>query len=472
MKAIKTEIPGVVLLEPEVFGDARGYFMERFSQRRFDELVGPVRFVQDNESKSRYGVVRGLHFQKGEYAQAKLVSVVRGRVLDVAVDIRRGSPTFGRHVAALLDGENKRQLFIPRGFAHGFAVLSDEAVFQYKCDNYYAPGSEGGIAWDDPALAIDWRLPAGEILLGERPPAPEAGRRTGTFRIRQTMNILVTGANGQLGREMQRLSAVSPNNYTFTDVAELDVTDAGAVRQAVAQTRAEVIVNCAAYTNVERAEEDEAAADRLNRGAAENLARAAEANGATLIHVSTDYVFDGTAHLPYTEDAPTAPLGVYGRTNLAGERAVAESGCKYLTFRTAWLYSEYGNNFLKTMLRLTAEKERLNVVFDQAGTPTYAGDLAMTIFSIVEGGYFAGNEGLYHFSNEGVASWYDFAAEIAAAAGHDKCRIRPCRTAEFPTKAARPAYSVLDKSKIKETFGLEIPHWRESMLYCLKNMLR
>ena len=192
------------------------------------------------------------------------------------------------------------------------------------------------------------------------------------------MNILVTGANGQLGREMQRLSAVSPNNYTFTDVAELNVTDAGAVRQAVAQTRAEVIVNCAAYTNVERAEEDEEAADRLNRGAAENLARAAEANGATLIHVSTDYVFDGTAHLPYTEDAPTAPLGVYGRTKLAGERAVAESGCKYLTFRTAWLYSEYGNNFLKTMLRLTAEKERLNVVFDQAGTPTYAGDLAMT----------------------------------------------------------------------------------------------
>ena len=155
------------------------------------------------------------------------------------------------------------------------------------------------------------------------------------------------------------------------------------------------------------------------------------------LHVSTDYVFDGTAHLPYTEDAPTAPLGVYGRTKLAGERAVAESGCKYLTFRTAWLYSEYGNNFLKTMLRLTAEKERLNVVFDQAGTPTYAGDLAMTIFSIVEGGYFAGNEGLYHFSNEGVASWYDFAAEIAAAAGHDKCRIRPCRTAEFPTKAQR-----------------------------------
>ena len=168
MKAIKTEIPGVVLLEPEVFGDARGYFMERFSQRQFDELVGPVRFVQDNESKSRYGVVRGLHFQKGEYAQAKLVSVVRGRVLDVAVDIRRGSPTFGRHVAALLDGENKRQLFIPRGFAHGFVVLSEEALFQYKCDNCYAPQSEGAVAWNDPQIGIDWRINPANVILSEK----------------------------------------------------------------------------------------------------------------------------------------------------------------------------------------------------------------------------------------------------------------------------------------------------------------
>ena len=286
------------------------------------------------------------------------------------------------------------------------------------------------------------------------------------------MNILVTGANGQLGREMQRLSAVSPNNYLFTDVAELDITDAGAVRQAVGQNAVEVIVNCAAYTNVERAEEDEAAAERLNCEAVKNLAEAAAAAGATLIHVSTDYVFDGTAHCPYAEEAATSPLGAYGRTKLAGEKAVEASGCKYLIFRTAWLYSEYGNNFLKTMLRLTGEKEHMNVVFDQVGTPTYAGDLAMTIFSIIEGGYFAGNEGLYHFTNEGVCSWYDFAVEIAAAVGHDKCRIMPCHTSEFPTKASRPAYSVLDKTKVKTTFGVEIPHWRESMLYCLKNMLR
>ena len=284
------------------------------------------------------------------------------------------------------------------------------------------------------------------------------------------MNILVTGANGQLGREMQRLSAVSPNNYTFTDVAELDVTAAGAVRQAVAQTRAEVIVNCAAYTNVERAEEDEEAADRLNRGAAEHLARAAEANGATLLHVTTAYVFAGTAHLPYPEAAPPAPLGVYGRTKLAGERAVAESGCKYLTFRTAWLYSEYGNNFLKTMLRLTAEKERLNVVFDQAGTPTYAGDLAEAIFDIVEHRKYEGREGIYHFSDEGVCSWYDFARAIAEYAGNSACDIRPCHSDEFPSKAVRPAYSVLDKTKIKETFGIVIPHWTDSLRKCIGNI--
>ena len=284
------------------------------------------------------------------------------------------------------------------------------------------------------------------------------------------MNILVTGANGQLGREMQHLGAVSPNNYIFTDVAELDVTDAGAVLRAAEQTRAEAIVNCAAYTNVERAEEDEATADLLNRLAPANLAAAAAATGATLIHISTDYVFDGTAHLPYAEQAPTAPLGVYGRTKLAGEQAVEASGCSHLILRTAWLYSAFGNNFLKTMLRLTAERESLSVVFDQIGTPTYAGDLALAIFSVIEGGRLRGNEGIYHFSDEGACSWYDFAVEIAAAAGHDKCRIEPCHTAEYPSKAPRPAYSVLDKSKFKTTFAIEIPHWRESMLYCLKTM--
>ena len=284
------------------------------------------------------------------------------------------------------------------------------------------------------------------------------------------LNILITGANGQLGSSLRRLGGVSPHNYICTDVAQLDITDAAAVMQSVRENRIDVIVNCAAYTNVERAEEDESTADLLNHRAAGNLAAAAKACGATLFHVSTDYVFDGTAHRPYTEDMAPSPLGAYGRTKLAGEQAVMASGCRYLIFRTAWLYSEFGNNFLKTMLRLTSERDRLNVVFDQVGTPTYAGDLALAIFSIIESERYAGREGVYHFSNEGVCSWYDFAAEIAAAAGHDTCRIAPCRTSEFPTKAVRPAYSVLDKTKIKTAFDMEIPHWRESMLYCLKQL--
>lgn len=284
------------------------------------------------------------------------------------------------------------------------------------------------------------------------------------------LNILITGANGQLGSSLRRLGGVSPHNYICTDVAQLDITDADAVMQSVRENRIDVIVNCAAYTNVERAEEDESTADLLNHRAAGNLAAAAKACGTTLFHVSTDYVFDGTAHRPYTEDMAPSPLGAYGRTKLAGEQAVMASGCRYLIFRTAWLYSEFGNNFLKTMLRLTSERDRLNVVFDQVGTPTYAGDLALAIFSVIESERYAGREGVYHFTNEGVCSWYDFAAEIAAAAGHDTCRIAPCRTSEFPTKAVRPAYSVLDKTKIKTAFDMEIPHWRESMLYCLKQL--
>ena len=284
------------------------------------------------------------------------------------------------------------------------------------------------------------------------------------------MNILVTGANGQLGCEMRRLGAVSPNNYIFTDVAELDITNADAVMYVAKHYSIDAIINCAAYTNVDKAESDEAAAELINATAVANLAAAMKEVGGTLFHISTDYVFGSEGNTPRTEDMPLAPLGVYGRTKLHGEQAIAESGCKALIFRTAWLYSEFGNNFLKTMLRLTAEKEQLNVVYDQVGTPTYAGDLALAIFSIVEAGVYEGNEGVYHFSNEGVCSWYDFAVEIAAVAGNTNCRINPCHSSEYPSPVSRPPYSVLDKTKIKNTFDIDIPHWRESMEYCIKRI--
>ena len=289
--------------------------------------------------------------------------------------------------------------------------------------------------------------------------------------MQNNLKILVTGANGQLGSEMRRLGAVSPNDYIFTDVAELDITNEQAVKRFITEQAFDVIINCAAYTNVDRAEDNEATAELINATAVGHLARAAAEQGSTLIHISTDYVFGCEGNTPRTEDMPLNPLGAYGRTKLHGEQAITDAGCKALIFRTAWLYSEFGGNFLKTMLRLTSEKEFINVVFDQVGTPTYAGDLAMTIFSIVEGGMYEGKEGIYHFSNEGVCSWYDFAVEIARAVGNTKCKINPCHSAEFSSKVKRPAYSVLDKTKIKETFSVEIPHWRESMFYCLKRLL-
>ncbi len=285
------------------------------------------------------------------------------------------------------------------------------------------------------------------------------------------MNILVTGANGQLGNCVRNAAANSKDKYFFTDSAELDITDADAVKRMVKDNNIDVIINCAAYTNVDKAEDDAEFAEILNAVAVKHLAEAIKENDGWLIHVSTDYVFGGNqGNTPRGEDEPTNPTGVYGLTKLHGEQAIAESGAKSLIFRTAWLYSEYGKNFVKTMLNLTATKPELNVIFDQAGTPTYAQDLADAIFDIVENRRMDGNEGIYHFSNEGVCSWYDFTKMIAEIAGQTDCKVMPCHSDEFPSKVVRPAYSVLDKTKYKKTFNREVPYWTDSLRKCIKTL--
>ena len=285
------------------------------------------------------------------------------------------------------------------------------------------------------------------------------------------MNILVTGANGQLGNEMRIVSRGSKDQYIFTDVAELDITDAAAVEKMVTDNKVEVIINCAAYTNVDKAEDDYDLAELLNATAVKNLATAIKQNDGTLIHISTDYVFGGTKNnTPCGEDEPANPTGVYGVTKLHGEQAIEAVGCKHLIIRTAWLYSEFGKNFVKTMLNLTATKPSLKVVFDQVGSPTYAYDLAQAIFTIVENRKYEGKDGIYHYSNEGVCSWYDFTKMIAEYAGHTTCDIQPCHSNEFPSKVVRPSYSVLDKTKIKNTFGILIPYWTDSLKTCMKNI--
>lgn len=299
------------------------------------------------------------------------------------------------------------------------------------------------------------------------------------------MNILITGANGQLGNEMRLVSKASSHTFVFTDVVEaegvettlLDITDLEAVRSIVRERSVQCIVNCAAYTNVDKAESDEAFCRVLNADAPRNLAQAMKEAGGLLVHVSTDYVFGGDPYnTPCKEDQKGTPTGVYGRTKLEGEQHILATGCDYVILRTAWLYSEFGRNFVKTMLNLTATKPQLKVVFDQAGTPTYAYDLAQVIHTVLEDyvqeqpqqGY--SKNGIYHFSNEGVCSWYDFTKVIAALSGHTECDIQPCHSHEFPSPVIRPAYSVLDKTKIKETFGIRIPYWMDSLKVCLQNM--
>lgn len=293
------------------------------------------------------------------------------------------------------------------------------------------------------------------------------------------MNILVTGANGQLGNEIRIVANGSSDTYIYTDVVEiegvktslLDITSLDAVRKIVKENDVKCIINCAAYTNVDKAESDEAMCELLNAQAVDNLAIAMKEADGILVHVSTDYVFGGDPYnTPCKEDQKGTPTGVYGRTKLQGEQNILASGCHHIIIRTAWLYSEFGKNFLKTMLNLTATKPQLKVVFDQVGTPTYAYDLAKVIYEIISNRKFEGNDGIYHYSNEGVCSWYDFTKMIAEYAGHTKCEIHPCHSEEFPSAVKRPAYSVLDKTKIKATFGVEIPYWTESLKNCMRNI--
>ena len=305
------------------------------------------------------------------------------------------------------------------------------------------------------------------------------------------MNILVTGANGQLGNEMRIVAKNSKDNYVFTDVVEvegqettiLDITNLDAIRAIVSDKDINVIVNCAAYTNVDAAENNKAIAEQLNAEAPKNLAIAIKEVNGLLVHISTDYVFGGDPYnTPCREEQTGTPTGVYGMTKLHGEQGIISTNCNYVILRTAWLYSEFGKNFVKTMMNLTATKPQLKVVFDQVGTPTYAYDLAQAIATILEDYKQALNSqpstlnypksGIYHFSNEGVCSWYDFTKMIAEIAGNTSCDIQPCHSDEFPSPVKRPAYSVLDKAKIKETFGITVPYWTDSLRKCMNNLLK
>lgn len=285
------------------------------------------------------------------------------------------------------------------------------------------------------------------------------------------MNILVTGSNGQLGRSIRKEAENSKDHYIYTDVQELDITDPEAVQRFVNENDIDIIVNCAAYTNVDAAEDHEDLALKINGDAPGILAKAIKGKGGSLIHISTDYVFGGSGkNIPLTENQAPSPTGAYGRTKLKGEDEIGKSGASYIILRTAWLYSDYGNNFVEKILSLLENRDSIKVVFDQCGTPTYASDLAKAIVDIISERRIKGNEGIYHFSNEGVCSWYDFANAVSKLKNLKNKEILPCHSSEFPSKVERPPYSVLDKTKYKETFGKKVPHWYDSLESCLKKI--
>ncbi len=288
------------------------------------------------------------------------------------------------------------------------------------------------------------------------------------------MNILVTGGDGQLGCSFREKAEGTGHRFIFADVRPggdmvLDATDPDAVCKAVCDNDIDVIMNCAGYTDVAKAEVEEELAFKVNADAVANLAEAAKRNDAVLIHVSTDYVFDGTAGSPYKEDHEPSPVSAYGRSKLAGEKAVIDSGCRYLIFRIAWLYSRYGKNFVRTIYEKSAEKPVLDVVCDQVGTPTFAGDLVDLVLNLIDADMLD-RQGIYNFTDEGVCSWFDLAREVCDISGH-LCEVRPCMTADYPTGVRRPSYSVLDKSKVKNTFGIDIPYWKDSLRFCMKELI-
>ena len=494
-----TALPGVLLIKPKVFGDARGFFMESWNADRYQRLGLPRSFAQDNLSRSSGGVLRGLHFQQPG-GQGKLVGVLEGEVFDVAVDIRRGSPTFGRWVGYLLNGENRWQLYVPPGFAHGFYVTSRSALFQYKCTTPYQPQHEHSLRWDDPAVGIVW--PAGPRQLSDKDaaarrldqlhtvlPAYQGEDARSERHEAGDRRILLVGASGQVGSALleplrqlgtvvatTRPGATPPSDRAHrAATVALDLNDAGAIRDVVRRVSPDLIVNAAAYTAVDRAESEPAIAAAINATAPAVLAEQAERCGAAMVHFCTDYVYDGRGGRPWREGDVPDPQSVYGKTKLAGTQAVLQTAAAAIVLRVSWVYDHCGQNFLNTMLRLGAERDALRVVDDQHGAPTSARQIASAVVQMLQqlpsGDYrsaLSRHGGLYHFAAAGETTWCRYAQRaLALAAGRGlpiRCqRIQPIGTADYPTPAARPANSRLDSSKLRDTFGVYGGCWQQEL---------
>ena len=468
MNQIETGLMDCYILEPDRFGDARGYFSPYFIDKNLEKL-GFQKVVQANRSKSCKGVIRGLHFQKNPKCQAKIVEVIQGSAIDVVVDIRLDSPTYGKHVAVKLTAENNRQLFVPRGFAHGFLSLEDDTVFQYLIDNDYAPKLEGGILWNDPDLGIDWERMLKEngidnpILSDKDLVHPRLKDNKVIFKRAQD-KFLITGYQGQLGYDIKReliQNGIDEKNILALDKAEMDIAKLEEVMSTVTSFQPDVIFHCAAWTAVDKAEEAENLVYDVNVLGTRNMLEAARAVDAKIVYLSTDYVFDGTKDGMYEPDDAVNPKSVYGKTKYLGEEEVRKYA-KHFIARVSWVFGINGNNFIKTMLKLAQTHQELNVVDDQVGSPTYTVDLAHLLVNLAQ----TESYGTYHVTNEGCCSWAEF-AEYIFKISHQEVKVDHVSTEEYvkmtnANQAYRPRNSKLDKSKL-DIIGMErLPSWQDA----------
>lgn len=477
MNKIETNLKDCYILEPKRFGDERGYF-ESVTKEDFESYGFNPNYYQINDSNSVKGVVRGLHFQKDPYCQAKVVCCHRGAVVDVVVDMRKDSETYGKWTSVLLTPENGRMLYVPRGFAHGFVSLKDDSLFVYHVDNKYMPRMEGGILWNDPKLGINWdeifkEYDITEPILSGKDRVRETLEECKAEFQRRPKRYLVTGYNGQLGYDIVReLEARGETEILAVDKDEMDITDREAVMKVVKEYNPDVIFHCAAWTAVDKAEDMEDIVRKVNVEGTKNLTDASIEVGAKMIYMSTDYVFDGTKEGLYKEDDTPNPKSVYGKTKYEGEEMVRKNPKHFIT-RISWVFGINGNNFIKTMLKLSENHDKLNVVDDQIGSPTYTVDLAKLLVEMAESDKY----GTYHVNNDGYCSWAEFAKYIMES-NNKKTEINPVSTEEYleitKTKQAyRPRNSKLDKSKLTENGFEMLPSWQDATdRYCKELKLK
>ena len=472
MKKIETELKDCYIIEPDKFGDDRGYFSPYFIDKNLEKL-GFKKVVQANRSKSSKGVVRGLHFQQNPKCQAKLVEVIKGSAIDVVVDLRVDSPSYGKFTTVKLTDENNRQLFVPRGFAHGFISLEDDTVFQYLIDNDYAPKMEGGILWNDPDLGINWDKLFRENGIDEPLLSPKDQvhplLKNSDVIFKENEKYLITGYNGQLGYDIKRelLSrGVKEENILATDINEMDITNGDEVMNVVRNYKPDVIFHCAAWTAVDKAEDNYDKVYDVNVNGTRNLVNASNDVGAKIVYLSTDYVFDGTKDGVYEVDDKVNPKSVYGETKYLGEEEVKKNPKHFIT-RISWVFGINGNNFIKTMLKLSDNHKELNVVSDQIGSPTYTVDLAKLLVDISE----TNKYGIYHANNEGFVSWADFAEYIFDINEKD-VKVNHISTEEYinitgAKQAYRPRNSRLSKVSLDNAGFDRLPTWESATeRYC------